>query len=260
MTANIDPSRHRGVLFDMDGVLTDTATVHLRAWKRLFDEYLLQRPPGAGENHGSLSAEDYRQYLDGKPRADGVADFLHSRGITLPAGHPDDPSDRDTVHGLGARKDRFFLDSLTDQGVRVFEGVHALLVNLRRHRLATAVVSASRHCADVLERAHLVALFDARVDGAVAQQLGLSGKPDPATLLEAARRLGLPPSRLAVIDDARAGVIAARAGGFALVVGIDSSGASQQLLHAGAHAVVTGVGAITVRPTGARASPDTGHP
>lgn len=247
MTAiTVRPQRHDAVLFDLDGVLTDTASVHCAAWKRLFDHYLAAR---AG-HHEPFTTADYLDHVDGKPRADGVLDFLRSRRIELPRGAPSDRSDAETAVGLGKRKDRYFRDALATGGVRVFDGAIGLLVSLWEAHLRIAVVSASRNCALVLESAGLTGLVDVVVDGVVADELGLPGKPDPATFLEAARRCGCRPSRSAVVEDSSAGVRAARAGGFGLVIGVARVAAPHDLRDVGADVVARSLCEISVTTSG----------
>lgn len=243
----IDPVHLDGVVFDLDGVVTDTASAHAAAWTALFDEYLAGRPDVDGEDHRPLTAEDYQRHLDGKPRYDGVADLLASRGVALPWGEPADRPDTETVCGLGNRKNRAFLDHLAVHGVEPFPTTVALVRALQAAGLGTAVISASRNCREVLDAAGLGGLFPVRVDGVVADELSLPGKPDPAVFLEAARRLGVVPGRAAVVEDAQAGVAAGAAGGFALVVGVDRVGQAADLLAAGADAVVADLAQVRVR-------------
>lgn len=227
------------MIFDLDGVLTDTASVHAAAWKRLFDEYLEERSRRSGEPFVPFDADaDYRRYVDGKPRYDGVRSFLESRGIALPEGDPKDAPDRETVCGLGNRKNALFLEHLHEHGVDPFPSSVDLVRDLRAHGVDTAIISASRNCAEVLAAAGLEDLFEVRVDGVVAAELGLPGKPDPAVFLEAARRLGVEPPRAAVVEDALAGVEAGRRGGFGLVVGVDRAGHAEELRSRGADLVV----------------------
>ena len=187
--------RLEAVVFDTDGVLTDTASVHAVAWKRLFDEHLQLRAVRGSEPFQPFTEADYLAHVDGRPRYDGVAGFLASRGIQLPWGDPGDPPDRETVCGLGNTKDQFFVAHLRDQGAQAFPTSVAFVRRLRERGLRTAAVSASRNMVAVLESAGLRELFDAEVDGVQADRLGLAGKPDPALFLEAARRLGVAPAR-----------------------------------------------------------------
>jgi beta-phosphoglucomutase family hydrolase len=233
------------VVFDLDGVLTDTASLHQSAWQRLFDEVLRRYPSAA-----PFTEADYVRYVDGRRRIDGVAAVLASRGIELEPGDPDDLSDRETLAGLGRRKDDYYLMLLHDRGPRSFPSSVAVVRALRRQGVATAVVSGSRHCTEVLRAAGLTQLFDVQVDGIDAARLSLPGKPDPATFLEAARRLNVAPMRAAVVEDAIAGVDAGHRGGFALVVGVDRRGMPDGLSHAGAGIVIADLAEVTVQPAG----------
>jgi trehalose 6-phosphate phosphatase len=228
------------VIFDMDGVVTETAVIHAGAWKQLFDEYLRERAGRTGEPFEPFDADrDYRRYVDGKPRSDGVRDFLASRGIRLPEGTPGDAGDAETVCGLGNRKNGYFLRRLRAGGVRPFPSTVDLVRRLRERGIRTAVISASANMGEVLRSAGALELFDATVGGRDADRLGLPGKPDPSVFLEAARRLGVEPGRAAVVEDALAGVEAGRAGGFAVVVGVDRGGHPDALRAAGADLVVS---------------------
>lgn len=222
------------VVADMDGVLTRTADLHERAWKKMFDEFL-----GARGDQAPFSGDDYRAHVDGKPRYDGVSDFLGSRGIQLPEGEAEDGPDRETVRGLGNRKNRLFLELLEREGVTVFDDVVPALERWRRGGLRLAVISSSRNCRRVLRAGNLEDRFDAVVDGQTASELGLEGKPD--ILLEAARRLDVDPSDAVVLEDARAGVSAGRRQGFGRVVGISRDGQDEGLLQAGADEVARNV-------------------
>jgi beta-phosphoglucomutase family hydrolase len=251
----IDLARFDAFLFDLDGVITRTAAQHAAAWKRLFDEYLAAH---GGATLVPFDVEaDYRRYVDGKPRFAGVRSFLAARGIALPAGTPADDAGQETVHGLGQRKNRYFLALLAGQGVQVYESAVAFLREARSRGVRTAVVSSSRNCAAILRATRLTALFDARVDGVELDRLGLAGKPAPDMFLEAARRLAIAPGRGVVFEDATAGVEAARRGGFGLVVGVGQAEHAPSLKASGADAVVADLGAIRLEgrcePTRARA-------
>lgn len=226
-------------LFDLDGVLTPTATIHAAAWKAMFDAFLEQK---ARATRGSFQpfdkVADYDRYVDGKPREDGVRSFLAARHITLPEGSVDDPPEAETVHGLGNRKDQLFLHVLRTQGVKAYEGSVRYLRAARDAGLRLAVVSSSKNCGEVLRAAHLDGMFDAQVDGVVALTKRLPGKPAPNTYLEAARLLGAAPSQAAVFEDALAGVEAGRAGAFGYVVGVDRAGQAEALRQHGADVVV----------------------
>jgi len=206
------------LLFDLDGVLTQTAKVHEAAWKHVFDAVLREHGDGRPFSH-----EDYTAHVDGRLRQDGVRAFLTSRGITVPEGAPGDPPTADTVHGVGNRKNVQLLELLERDGVERYDGSVRYLEAVRRAGHPTAVVSASRNCRQVLEAAGIAHLFDARVDGVVADERGLPGKPAPDTYLAAAADLGVDPADAAVFEDAVAGVQAGRAGGFGWVVGINRS-------------------------------------
>jgi len=228
------------LLCDLDGVLTDTAAVHVAAWTAAFDDHLRQRSVRTGEPFVPFDAvTDYLAHVDGKPRQDGVRDFLATRGITLPEGDPDDPPDRDTVHGLGNRKNLALLERIRTDGVRVYDDGRRLLQAARDVGLLTAVVSSSAYTEQVLARTGLAHLVDVRVDGVVARERGLPGKPAPDTFLAAAAELGVAPARAVVLEDALSGVQAGRAGGFALVVGVDRAGHAEALRAAGADVVVS---------------------
>lgn len=242
----IDPDQYEAALFDLDGVVTDTASVHRTAWKQLFDDVLASRPDSDSENHEPFTDEDYAHYVDGKARLDGVTDFLASRGIALAYGSAEDPTDAETVVALGNRKNGYFLAALEQQAPEVFPSTVALIRDLKDAGIGVAVFSASRNCERVLNAAGLGDLFGVRVDGTVAAEMGLPGKPDPATLLEAARRLGADPARSLVVEDAEAGIEAGRRGGFSLLIGIDRSGIRQQLRAHGADVVVADLEEVSV--------------
>lgn len=227
-------------------MVTDTASVHAAAWRQLFNEYLAQRPQRDGEDHRAFTDADYRRYVDGMARYDGVANFLASRGISLPWGDPGDEEDAETVCGLGNRKNRHFRQRLATDEVVVFQSTVDVVRQLQRQGVATAVFSASRNCQAVLEAAGLSDLFAVRVDGVVARELGLAGKPDPAMLREAARRLGAEPTTSVVVEDAAAGVEAGRRGGFALVIGVDRTHEPHLLSEHGADVVVSDLAEVAV--------------
>jgi len=223
-------------LFDLDGVLTDTASVHDKAWTQVFDEFLRARD---GEGFTPFDPDaDYARYVDGKPREDGVRDFLASRAITLPQGDPDDPPTASTVHGVGNRKNVLLLQRIHDDGVRVYDGSRRYLQEARKAGLRRAVVSSSANTRDVLRVTGLEELVELRVDGVTARERDLKGKPAPDTFLAAAQELGLDPQQCAVFEDAEAGVRAGRAGGFGHVVGVDRTGHAAALREHGADVVV----------------------
>lgn len=234
------PDHVSACLFDLDGVLTQTARVHDAAWQRVFDEFLRDRAERTGTPFVPFDpARDYNDYVDGRPRADGVRTFLASRGIELPDGGPDDPVDAPTVNGLGNRKNRMLLDLIHSDGVQAYPGSVAYLRAAQAAGLLRAVVSASANCADVLAAAAITDLLQVRVDGVVAARLGLRGKPEPDTFLHAARELGVAPGEAAVFEDAVAGVEAGRAGRFGAVVGVDRVGHADELRAHGASIVVS---------------------
>jgi HAD superfamily hydrolase (TIGR01509 family) len=218
----------------MDGVLTRTATVHMAAWKRTFDEFLHAREPQAPE----FTQLDYNRYVDGKARLDGVRDFLASRGITLPEGSSQDPPDAATVNALGTRKNELLLQELEENGVEVYEGSRRYLRAVKDAGLATAVVTASANGRHVVEAGGFGDLIDARIDGVVAAREHLRGKPAPDGFLAGARALGVPAAQAAVFEDALAGVEAGRAGEFGFVVGVDRVGQADELRRHGADVVV----------------------
>ena len=230
------PDGVRACLFDLDGVLTKTAVVHAAAWKQTFDDFLRQREGPGFRPFDAVT--DYDEYVDGRPRADGVRTFLASRGIELPEGADDDPPERETVHGLGNRKNVLLLEKIRTQGVEPYTGSVRYVEAVRAARLGTAVVSSSANCRDVLAAAGLENQFDVRIDGVVAAERKLPGKPHPDTFLEAAHDLGVEPGAAAVFEDALAGMDAGRAGHFGAVVGVDRVGQADALREHGADIVV----------------------
>jgi beta-phosphoglucomutase family hydrolase len=226
-------------LFDLDGVLTDTAAVHNAAWKQTFDDFLQQRADRDDTKFRPFTASDYIDYVDGKPRADGVRDFLASRDITLPEGDPEDSPGSATVNGIGNRKNVELLDRIHTDGVKVFEGSRHYLEAARDAGLRRAVVSSSANTEDVLTVTGLAELIELRVDGVTGREEHLMGKPAPDTFLAAAERLGVDPSVAAVFEDALAGVEAGRAGKFGVVVGVDRVGQAEALAKHGADIVVS---------------------
>jgi beta-phosphoglucomutase family hydrolase len=232
------PAAVRACLFDLDGVLTQTAVVHSKAWKQMFDEFLRRHAEQTGEAFKEFTDHDYDAYVDGKPRLDGTRDFLASRGITLPEGSDGDAPGTPTVNGLSNRKNDLVLTRIREDGVEVYPGSVDYVRRVRDAGLKTAVVSSSANTLDVLECTHLVDLFDARVDGGVAKERHLKGKPAPDTFLAGAQELGADPSSSAVFEDALAGVAAGRAGNFVHVVGVDRVGQAAELKSHGADVVV----------------------
>ncbi|MGW4760578.1 HAD family hydrolase [Streptomyces pseudogriseolus] len=247
------PDGIEACLFDLDGVVTNTAVVHAAAWKEMFDAFLRERD---GEGFTPFTAADYDAYVDGRPRADGVRAFLGSRGVRLPEGGPDDPPTAATVHGLGNRKNELLLARIRTDGVEPYDSTLRYLRAVRARGLRTAIVSSSANCRDVLRSIDAEDLFDVRVDGVVAAERGLPGKPAPDTFLAAARELGVEPARAAVFEDALAGMDAGRAGGFGHVVGVDRVGQAAALYAHGADRVVGDLSELGTpgrgRVTGAR--------
>lgn len=226
-------------LFDLDGVLTQTARVHNAAWAETFDDFLRRRAAATGEPFRPYDpGDDYNRYVDGRPRADGVRTFLASRQVVLPEGEPDDPPSADTVHGVGNRKNVVLLQVIARDGVRAYQGSVDYLHAARDAGLRRAVVSASANCESVVAAAGLAPLLEVRVDGVVARQRGLRGKPHPDTFLAAAEEFGVRPDQAAVFEDALAGVAAGRAGKFGYVVGVDRVGQADALREHGADVVV----------------------
>ncbi|MGB3662478.1 MAG: beta-phosphoglucomutase family hydrolase [Mycolicibacter algericus] len=234
------PETVRACLFDLDGVLTDTASVHTKAWKAMFDAYLAQRAERTGAPFVPFDPiDDYRRFVDGRKRDDGVRTFLASRDIVLPDGGDDDPPDAETVHGLGNRKNAAFLTALQADGVDVFEGSRRYLAAVTAAGLATAVVSASANAGEVLAITGLEKFIALRVDGVTLRTEHIAGKPAPDSFLAAAQLLDVAPGAAAVFEDALSGVAAGRAGGFGFVVGVDRVGQAEDLLRHGADVVVT---------------------
>lgn len=256
-TVTIDPRFHDAVIFDLDGVVTDTASIHAAAWAAMFNDFLQRRQASDDEDYSPFTDSDYRHFVDGKARGDGVSAFLASRGISLPPGSPTDGTE-DTISRLGERKQEIFLEKLR-AGVPVFESTVDLVRKLADAGVATGIYSASRNCERILKDAGLGGLFSVRVDGVVAQDLELAGKPDPAVLLEATRRLGALPERSVVIEDAEAGVEAGSRGGFALVIGIDRNRHAEELRRHGADVVVSDLADVTVRTGDKQMSPADVH-
>ncbi|BBC98177.1 HAD family hydrolase [Streptomyces griseofuscus] len=243
------PAHVRACLFDLDGVLTQTAKVHAAAWKEMFDAYLRERAQREGTEFVPFDAvRDYDEYVDGRPREDGVRTFLAARGVHLPEGSPQDPPDAETVQALGARKNELVLRRIREDGVEPYEGSVRFLHEVRAAGLACAVVSSSANARDVLAAAGIADLFDERVDGVVTRERQLRGKPAPDTYLEAARELSVEPGAAAVFEDALAGVEAGRAGRFGLVVGVDRVGQAEQLRAHGADIVVRDLAELLESP------------
>jgi beta-phosphoglucomutase family hydrolase len=239
-------------LFDMDGVVTQTAVVHAAAWKQMFDDFLRDHAASTGTPFVPFDSHaEYDQYVDGKPRLDGTRSFLESRGIRLPEGTPDDPPGTPTLYGLSNRKNDLVLAKIAAGGVQVYDGTITYIRAVKAGGISTAIVSASANTKMVLDSAGIAGLFDARMDGVVAKERGLAGKPAPDTYLAAAQMLDVTAHQAAVFEDAQAGVAAGRAGGFALVVGVDRVGQAAALREHGADIVVKDVAELLDQDKGA---------
>jgi beta-phosphoglucomutase family hydrolase len=237
--------QYDAVLLDLDGVITDTASIHAACWKQMFDEYLQDRATRRGEAFRPFDiATDYLLYVDGKPRYDGVRDFLASRGIRLPEGSPDDPPQAETVDGLGNRKNDLVNKIIEEKGVEPYQGSVELIRQLRDRGFKIAVVTSSQNCTAVLKAAKLDGFFDAQVDGNVIHAQHLAGKPAPDSYLMAAKLLGVEPTRAVVIEDALSGVEAGSNGKFGLVVGVARKGNADELRRHGANLVVNDLGEL----------------
>jgi alpha,alpha-trehalase len=243
----LDLGEIQAVIFDMDGVITDTATIHAATWKQLFDEYLKKHAERYGERFQPFDADlDYRRYVDGKPRYDGIEAFLESRGVSLPYGDRADKPDRETICGLGNRKNQYFLKRLTKRNVKVYQSSVAFVEQLKSSGIRTAVISASRNAETVLEVAGARDLFSVKVDGVDSVKRELKGKPDPAIFLEAARQLEAEPGKAAVVEDSLAGVEAGRRGKFKVVIGLDRADQAEELRKRGAHFVVQDLSEVEI--------------
>jgi beta-phosphoglucomutase family hydrolase len=238
-TQRVSRDDYDAVLFDLDGVVTDTASIHARCWKQMFDEYLRKRASQRGEAFRPFDlVTDYRLFVDGKPRFDGVRDFLASRMIQLPEGNPEDSVEIETVCGLGNRKDDLVNQIIADVGVQPYDGTVRFIHHLRRSGFKVAIVTSSQNCTVVLKAAKLDDLFQVQVDGNTILTRGLAGKPAPDTFLMAAKLLGVEASRTVVVEDAISGVQAGAKGRFGLVIGVARKGNAEELRHHGAHLVV----------------------
>jgi beta-phosphoglucomutase family hydrolase len=241
----INKDKFDAVLFDLDGVLTATAQVHAVCWKRLFDAFLKKRADEMNAGFQPFDIDsDYKLYVDGKLRYEGVRSFLESRDIQLPDGNSEETPNYDTVCGLGNMKDELVHKVLESEGVEVYDGSVKLVHHLREQGIKTGVVSASKNCKPVLEAAGIIGLFEGIVDGEVAEQFKLAGKPAPDTYLRGAEELGVDPKRAIVIEDAISGVQAGRKGGFGLVIGVDRKNNARELKDNGADVVVKDLGEL----------------
>ncbi len=247
-TPNVAKSDYDAVIFDMDGVVTRTAHVHAAAWKKMFDSYLAERSRRTGESYEPFSVEkDYTRYVDGKARYDGVRDFLGSRGIELPEGSSEDGPEKETIRGLGNRKNGFFREQLEQKGAQCYDSTVDFIGQLKTAGIRVAIISASKNARQVLDSAGVTALFEARVDGLDAEELGLKGKPAPDVFIAAAQKLGADPKRSVVIEDAQSGVEAGRRGGFGLVIGVDRANQTEELARY-ADFVVKDLAEVSVGP------------
>jgi beta-phosphoglucomutase family hydrolase len=241
----LNREQYDAVLLDLDGVITDTANLHAACWKQMFDEYLEKHASKTGKAFRPFDATtDYHLYVDGKPRFDGVRDFLASRAIQLPEGTPDDPPQAETIAGLGNRKNDLVNEIIERVGVEPYAGSVKLIHQLRERGFKLAVVTSSQNCATVLKAAHLDGLFDVRVDGNTIRAQGLAGKPAPDTFVLAAKLLAADPTRAVVIEDAISGVQAGVAGNFGLVIGVARKANAAELQRRGAHVVVNDLGEL----------------
>ncbi|MEX1013518.1 MAG: trehalose-phosphatase [Waddliaceae bacterium] len=246
-TVTLSAKKYRAVIFDLDGVVTKTADVHARAWKRLFDQFLKERSEEFNEPFIPFAEEkDYLSYVDGKPRAEGVKSFLESRGIELPLGSPDDSPDKQTVWGLGNKKNQFFVEELETRGVEAFPSTLQLIHELREEGIKVGIISSSKNCLPILKKLDIVDLFDTKIDGVDQEKEGITGKPAPDVFLEAAKRLGANASNSVVIEDAISGVQAGAAGHFSLVIGVDRQNQTEALRKEGADVVVKDLGEVSL--------------
>jgi len=247
ITYTISKADFDAVIFDLDGVVTDTASMHAEAWKKMFDEFLSRYYDRQNKPFRPFDKdEDYRLYVDGKPRFDGVKSFLESRSIDLPEGSPEDDAGMETLHGLGRLKNGYFLKQIEERGAVVYDSTVEFIHSLKKHGFRTAIISSSKNCAMILDSVNLSGLFEVRVDGVDSRVLGIQGKPAPDIFLEAARQLEVKPARSVVIEDAISGVRAGRAGKFGLVIGVARTGDRESLLKNGADVAVEDLVEITV--------------
>ncbi|MEM1282437.1 MAG: trehalose-phosphatase [Chlamydiota bacterium] len=244
----ISPEEIHAFIFDMDGVVTQTANVHAIAWKRMFDDYLKDRAEKQGEKFVPFDDDlDYNKYVDGKPRIDGIKSFLESRGIEIPLGSSDDSADKESIWGLGTKKNRYFLNYLKENGIEPYKTTVELIKELKNNCVKVGIISSSKNCKNVLEGAGVLDLFDVRVDGVYSETHHIKGKPAPDIFLEAAKQLGVEPEYSVVVEDAISGVQAGSQGNFALVIGVDRVGQEEALRENGADVVVQDLGEVTVK-------------
>ncbi|MCK5095399.1 MAG: beta-phosphoglucomutase family hydrolase, partial [Spirochaetes bacterium] len=236
----------KGAVFDLDGVITQTARIHARAWKKTFDEYLQNRLKKTGNNYRSFTYDDdYIPYVDGKPRYQGVKSFLDSRDIEIPYGGPADTPEMETICGIGNRKNEFFRTTVAEDGAVIYETTVAFVKDLLNRGLKVGIASSSMNCSFILETTGLIGLFETIVDGIISRESGLKGKPDPDIFLVAANNMGLHPNECFMVEDAITGVEAGKNGNFALVLGVARSGNEAVLKQHGADIVVGDMGEIT---------------
>lgn len=242
----ISPLEYQAVIFDLDGVITKTATVHGRAWKRMFDEFLQQHSRDEGVPFVPFDEQqDYLTYVDGKPRYDGIQSFLESRGIDLEWGDPSDGPHKVTICGLADKKNRLFLDELKN-GIEVYQSTVAIIRELRERGVKTGIISSSKNCTPILEKVGLLDVFDTKIDGLDQEKRGIPGKPSPDVFLQAARELEVKPEHAVVVEDAISGVQSGSAGGFGLVIGIDRVGQEEELIKNGATIVVNDMNEVKI--------------
>ena len=247
MDKKINTNDFDAVIFDLDGVVTRTAKAHEAAWKKLFDDYLEEIGNRDGIRCRPFSNEDYRLYVDGKPRYAGVQSFIESRGIDVPPwGDPEDPPGYETIYGIGNKKNELFNDYIRKEGVEVYESTIALIRSLRDRKIRTGIVTSSKNCSTVLDAAGIGNLFDTKVDGLDAERLHLAGKPHPGIFIHAARNLQIKPERAVVVEDAIAGVQAGKSGRFGCVIGVDRDGQGEALQENGADITVRDLSEISL--------------
>ncbi|NGX43441.1 MAG: putative glycosyl hydrolase [Chlamydiae bacterium] len=245
--AIISPKKHHAVIFDLDGVITKTASVHATAWKRLFDEFLKNHADTEGHPFEPFDPEaDYLKYVDGKPRYEGIESFLKSREIEIPLGDPDDPPEQQTICGMGNKKNKMFVEELERSGVEVFPSSIELIKQLRKRGIKTALISSSKNCTPIINKVGAAHLFDAKIDGIDTAKMNIKGKPAPDIFLKAAEQLGVEPQHAVVVEDAISGVQAGRSGNFTLVIGVDRADQSDALLANGADVVVKDLEEVSI--------------
>lgn len=247
MKAVISPKEHHAVIFDLDGVITRTASVHAKSWKKMFDQFLQEWSQAHQQPYIPFDEDaDYLDYVDGKPRLEGIQSFLESRGINLSLGTADDPIDTHTVWALGNKKNAMFVNILNENGVEVYQSTIDLIREIRRLGIKTALISSSKNCASIIEKVGARDLFDAKIDGVDALERNIKGKPAPDIFLQAAKDLGVSPKHAVVVEDAISGVQAGRDGGFCKVIGVDRANQTDALLENGADVVVKDLEEVSI--------------